>query len=163
MAKAASTTQSGFAIHNQGRAGEIETRFQAHYPQVQYHFVQFLSEHLVDCLRTFGGDFDQVVILAVLGQNYLDSYFAVTAPLGGRPRSPMNATRIADVTGLPRETVRRKLGLLRDRGWIRQSATREWELIGHLDDTAARAGLKGLDQRGIARLAKLHSALEKLA
>ena len=51
--------------------GQMTEDLLANYRAVQYQYLQFLSEHLADCSRSFGGDFDQVVILAVLGQRFL--------------------------------------------------------------------------------------------
>lgn len=146
----------------QSRVDQIECRFAANYARAQYHFVQFFTEHLVDATRTFGGDLQQVVILAVMGQRHIAASIAPGQPTQQPPSRSANTTRIADVTGLPRETVRRKLLRLKACGWVRQTGNGEWELIGPPEDPAARRDLQGIDQRGIARLARLHAALEKL-
>jgi hypothetical protein len=133
----------------------------ANYPTVQYHYVQFLAEHLTDCRKTLGGDFDDLMMLAVLGQRFLN---ARRDHEGGdhaaAERIWMSALRISDVTGVPRESVRRKLIRLAARGWVTQDPQRGWALAGTFDTAPqARVDLGDLDRRGIERLGKLMSAL----
>jgi len=137
-------------------AEQLRVWFHDNYIDVQYHFVQLLTEHLVDCLRAFGGDFDQVIILAVLGQTHLAAFRSANAePDKAAMAVWINATRIADVTGLPRQTVRRKLLTLAERGWVRQNEQRGWALVGSVNDSPVKRDLADLNQRGLARLAKL--------
>ncbi|MCB1499334.1 MAG: hypothetical protein KDK07_06030 [Bauldia sp.] len=130
------------------------------YPDAQYHFVQFLSEHLVDCARVFEGDLTRMVVLAILGQSLLAEYRASGK---GGPQRSMTASRVADVSGLDRETVRRKLKALAARGWIRQIADRSWEIATDPSgDTKVRRDLDALDARGLERLARLYVALRPI-
>jgi DNA-binding transcriptional ArsR family regulator len=143
-----------------GRAGQIEERLLANYPQVQYAFVQFFAEHVIDVARYFDGDFEQVVILGVIGQNHLQAIIKCQQDPALPFRGGANASRLADVIGIPRETVRRKLGKLEERGWVHRNDKGEWELTGPRDQTVARRDLADLDQRSLARLARLLAALE---
>jgi DNA-binding MarR family transcriptional regulator len=163
VARTLAATQGDTMSTRLPTSAEIVARFQADYPTVQYHLVQFFTEHAIDAMRTFGGDFDQVIILAVLGQSHINAFLAAQQDPNSPVRGAANATRIADVTGLPRETVRRKLAKLEARGWVHQNQAREWELSGPPDDTVARRDLAALDARGLARLAHLQAALEKIA
>jgi hypothetical protein len=134
--------------------------FEANYPTVQYHYVQFLAEHLTDCRKTLGGDFDDLMMLAVLGQRFLQARQEHEAgDARAAERKWMSALRIADVTGIPRESVRRKLKRLADRGWITQDPTKGWGMAGTFDVTPARIDLGDLDRRGLERLGKLMAAL----
>jgi hypothetical protein len=139
---------------------EVSAALLAQYYSVQYHYVQFLAEHLVDCRKTFGGDFDEVMIIAVLGQRALA---AVQDRDGQREmdeeRSWMPALRLADVTGIPRESVRRKLRGLEARGWVAQKAGRGWRLAGDVGHSNAGQDLADLDRRGMERLGRLVAAL----
>lgn len=144
------------------RTAEIEARIRDNYAQSQYHLVQFFTEQSIDALRTFGGDFDQVIVLAIIGQNHLNAFIAQAGNPDLVVNRASNATRIADITGLPRETVRRKLLKLAERGWVHQNAQREWELTGPPDDSNARRDLAEIDDRGIRRLARLYAGLEKI-
>ena len=80
------------------------------YADLQYVFVQFLTEHLIDCRAEFGGDLDAVLLLALIGQNHIKAYMAgETDP--SAPGSPfaITASRLADVSQMSRETVRRAI------------------------------------------------------
>ena len=144
------------SLAEESEAEKLRVSFRDNYIDVQYHFVQFLTEHLVDCLHAFGGDFDQVIILAVLGQTHLAAFRSANAdPDKAAMAVWINATRIADVTGLPRQTVRRKLLALAGRGWVRQNEQRGWALVGSFSDSPVKRDLADLNQRGLTRLAKL--------
>ncbi len=139
---------------------QVHRSLRDNYPGAQYHFVQFLSEHLVDCTRVFEGDLTRMVVLAILGQALLGAH---RAPGDAGPRRSMTASRIADVSGLDRETVRRKLKALAARGWISQNADRSWEIAAGRDgETRVRQDLAGLDGRGLERLARLYVALRPI-
>ncbi len=100
------------------------------------------------------------LILAIIGQEYLTGLFAGRA--AERPVRAISALRIADVTGLPRETVRRKLGILAEKGWIERKRA-GWALVTFDDaGSPARRDLAGLDQRGLERLARLCIAVERV-
>jgi hypothetical protein len=135
---------------------QMEAALQANYATVQYHYVQFLSEHLTDCRKTLGGDFDDLMILAVLGQRFLQArqdHYAGDAQ--AQDRIWMSALRLSDVTGVPRESVRRKLKRLLSRGWVAHDPEKGWGLVGSFDITQARIDLADLDRRGLDRLARL--------
>lgn len=135
-------------------------RLAENYPEVQYHFVQFVSEHLADCARVFRGDMEKLLILAVLGQRFIEGVRAERAERDNpEARIWMPALRLADVTGLPRETVRRKLRAMEADGWLRQEPGKGWTLAGDLGRSVARDALEELDRRGLERLARLMTAL----
>lgn len=142
---------------------DIIAALQGRYPETQYHFVQFFSDHLIDCYRVFGGDFDQMLLLAVMGQRYIEAVLDERMATGrGREMAWISALRLADVTGLPRETVRRKLKLLAARGWIVSEKGKGWTLAGDFPTTRARVDLIELDRRGLQRLSRLMAALRPL-
>lgn len=148
-----------------GQSGEltrstVTAAFLENYPEVQYHYVQFLAEHLTDCRKTLGGDFDDLMLLAVLGQRFLQArrdYHAGDA--GAEARVWMSALRISDVTDVPRESVRRKLARLSARGWVTQDPACGWRISGTFEKATAKLALGDLDQRGIERLARLVTSL----
>jgi hypothetical protein len=138
----------------------VTAALETNYATVQYHYVQFLAEHLTDCRKTLGGDFDDLMMLAVLGQRFLQARQEREAgDTGATERVWMSALRIADVTGVPRESVRRKLKRLADRGWVTQDPARGWGLAGSFDMAPVRIDLGDLDRRGLERLGKLVTAL----
>jgi len=145
------------------RKKELEAAFHENYPIVQYAFVQFLSEHIADCSRVFGGDLQQMLILSVIGQVFITNFKQAGGPPSPEATTSISASRLADVCGIPRETVRRKLKLLEDKNWIRQDSEQSWVLVLENGRTSARNALEGLNSRGLARLATLQAALERAA
>lgn len=148
-------------------ANEIEARFRDNYPAYQYHFVEFLTEHLSDVSRELGGDLQEVLVLAIIGQMHLraviDTQSVAMASQKIRQNPPqITASRIADASGIPRETVRRKLAKLGKRGWIEQGADGAWRLVVSETSAKARDELSALDSRAISRVAGLYSRLQGL-
>jgi len=84
------------------------------------------SELLVILRRHFDGDLDRMLVLAIIGSRTLarggidgmsyDGFSARDQP--GAASAPINLQSIADYSGIPRETVRRKVRDLLQRGWI---------------------------------------------
>ena len=155
----------------QGEHGNLEDKrieatadaFASSYLETQYHYVQFLTEHLADCAAAFGGDLDSVLIMAVLGQRRLT--IAREKPDLNQPdpaRVAMSVLRIADVTGIPRETVRRKLEGLRRKSWIERHPRFGWYVAGSNRGSSARDDLRDLEVRSYRRLARLHLRLSEI-
>jgi hypothetical protein len=74
----------------------------------------------------------------------------------------MAANRIADVTGFPRGTVRRRLKLLAARGWVEQAADGGLAFVVRDGVAPERANRAALDRRRIDRGAGLIAALRSL-
>ncbi|MEY3306792.1 MAG: hypothetical protein RLZZ413_830 [Pseudomonadota bacterium] len=144
------------------RAAPVLDAFERNYAQVQYHYVQFLTEHLADCARTFSGDLTKVLVLAILGQRHIEAQTSAQKDKAAGQPSAMSASRIADVTGLPRETVRRKLDALSDLGWVEQGPDRRWRIAAVDGTSTLRHDLRDLDARGLQRLARLYASLSPL-
>lgn len=149
------------------RVEEAKAAFASNYQAYQYRFVEFFIEHLSDVSRSFRGDLQAMIVLALVGQVYLRAVRAAIEA-GRDPRDlpierlGITASRIADVTSIPRETVRRKLESLERRGWILRHPDGSWRMV-HADGvTAARTDLAELDARGIERVARLFRDLETL-
>jgi DNA-binding MarR family transcriptional regulator len=143
------------------RSVNFQNEFVKNYVMFQYTYVQFFTEHLADCSRRFDGDLQQMLILSIIGQSYLSRYINIE----GHPENPpaaMSASRLADVCLIPRETVRRKLKILEDRGWIKQDGEQSWTLVSDGDAVVAGADLMDLDKRAIKRLARMHATFERL-
>ena len=144
----------------------IRTALEARYPAYQYCMVEFLTEHLADLARVFDGDLQEALVLATIGQLRLRAHMEQTkAASGAAPRSSnpsISASRIADVTGIPRQTVRRKLQALEDRGWIERDSDASFSLIVRDGVSVARQKLDPLDRRSIDRAARLFCALERV-
>jgi hypothetical protein len=149
------------------RVEEAQAAFTSNYQAYQYRFVEFFIEHLSDVSRSFRGDLQAMIVLALVGQVYLRAVRAAIRA-GHDPRDlpverlGINASRIADVTSIPRETVRRKLDGLERRGWIVRNADGSYRMVHENGATAARTDLADLDARGIERVARLFRDLETL-
>ncbi len=126
------------------------------YRSVQYAYVQFFSEHLIDCRNSVGGDLDSVMLLAVLGQRFLSVRIgAESTQTEPDERSWMSAMRIAEVSGIPRETARRKLLALEVKGLVQADPKLGWRLTSSEGVAVARNAMRDLDNRSIDRLARL--------
>jgi predicted Rossmann fold nucleotide-binding protein DprA/Smf involved in DNA uptake len=145
------------------KISETARALEASYQDVQYAFVQFFTEHLVDCGQAFDRDFSAVLIMAVLGQRRLASVrTGQQFDESNLSQICMSASRIADVVGLPRQTVRRKLSMLEARGWIAEHPGVGWYVAGPDGEVPVRAVMSGLEKRQFLRLAKLHARLSEI-
>lgn len=123
------------------------------YRLIQYHFVEFLTAHLSDVSRVFDGDLQEMLIMAIIGQVYLH------ADGLGRQSAPISASRLSDVTGVPRQTVRRKLESLKGRGWIEKTEDGGWRLIENDRTPVAYHDLSDINCRSLERVIKLVKTL----
>jgi len=104
-----------------------EEYVKANFGRIWPRHVETLTWFLIQCRKHFGGDLDLFLVLAVIGDR---SFSAARAPEqltyealidGSRqPVEPeaLNTQSISDFSGIPRETVRRKVNELVDRGWV---------------------------------------------
>ena len=145
--------------------------FRDNYFVMLYNFVQFFVEHLADVSRTFETDLQSVLVLAVVGQmelqarirsNYLDDGEMPSGVLvGAAPR--INSSSIAEVTGIPRETVRRKLEGLASRGWVARDINGLWHIAIAKDLSPVRRELAELDGRQQERVSRFLGLMHTLA
>jgi DNA-binding MarR family transcriptional regulator len=157
----------GIAKAKSERAREVSEIFGQNYMDYQYRFVEFFVEHLEDVSRAFRGDLQQMMVLAIIGQVKLrvvrDAILAGEDPAMIPPeRCGIGASRIADVTAIPRQTVRRKLELLEQRGWIERLDDSTWTLRYRDGVSEAHVGLSDVDRRSIDRVARVFAELEAL-
>lgn len=149
------------------RLEEIRSVFLADYRAYQYRFVEFFIEHLSDISRVFRGDLQAMIILALVGQVQMRAMqSAVSAGMDPNELPPerlsINASRIADVTGIARETVRRKLDRLVERGWLLRNADSSFRLAIVQGEAKAKNDLQEVDARALDRVARLFRDLEAL-
>lgn len=94
------------------------------------HLVGF-TRLLVHLRTRFDGDLDLALILAVIGSRTqleswtreLTEFGQLTNTFGSDGRQlPINIQSVADYSGIPRETVRRKVAILQDKGWLTRDA-----------------------------------------
>lgn len=145
---------------------QIEAQFRAQYPAYQYHFVEFFTEHLADCSRAFGGDLQLMLVLALMGQMHLQALVAQKQNPDHLAQivrdQKITASRLADASGIPRETVRRKLAKLEALRWVEKESSGAWRLIIAEHGSNARQDLAELDQRAMARIAAFYHKLQSI-
>jgi hypothetical protein len=84
---------------------------------------------LVTLRRDFDGDLDAMLVLLTLslGTDQADWKAALLAEAEpATQRRLTNTQSIADTTGIPRETVRRKLAAMAARGWVQRRDDGNW-------------------------------------
>ena len=141
------------------------------YFPAQYHFVQLFTEHLADCSREFDADLQTVLILGIVGQKTLDAY--IRADFHSEGAAPpeivpaeslgMNSSSIAEISGIPRETVRRKLQALAERDWVTRDERGCWRITANAEQAHARRDLEALHQRMVQRVSRFLAAVERIA
>jgi len=104
-----------------------EAYVRQNFGQIWPRHVGTLTWFLIECRRHFDGDLDLFLVLAVIGDR---TFAANNAPkdltfeqfasegAGLVAAEHINQQSIADFSGIPRETVRRKIAQLIDKGWI---------------------------------------------
>jgi len=90
----------------------------------------FIVRHLVRLYAAFDGDLVEAIVLGEVAHHNLSAYMtnaakvrrttgAATTPVPSPDDYlPTNAFSIAQATGIPRQTVRRKVKALVERGWL---------------------------------------------
>lgn len=99
---------------------------EAHFSTLQPVWVEQHLKLLCALRHVFGSDLDKPIILGVIGQRHFttvtDQPYSHSEALQHGPPADMsrltNVESIASATGIPRETVRRKVGEMVEAGWI---------------------------------------------
>lgn len=138
----------------------IEEHFATIWPAQIAAFTRFI----IHLRQAFDGDLDMMLVLAVIGDRTrpedwtreLVDYGNLTLDDVGQARQlPLNLQSISDFTGIPRETVRRKIAALEKRGWIARVAE------GHIMATdKASADLKSATGEAIEYLSTIATAFQ---
>ena len=128
--------------------------------------VAALTRHLVECRKVFNGDLDLFLVLTIIGERTFNPRSApnVTSHadfLGGTVRNlepaAINLQSIADYSGIPRETVRRKVEVLIEKGWVVRDERR---FVTATDQ--AKDGLVELTESAMRYLRDMESALASI-
>ncbi len=125
--------------------------------------VAALSRHLVDCRRVCDGDLELFLVLTIIGERTFTHHRApstmshaefVERSVDTLEPAAINLQSIADYSGIPRETVRRKIETLVAKGWIRRDERR---FITVTDK--AKTELSALTEASIRYLREVEAAL----
>ena len=89
---------------------------------VAYHLGEVMTPTLRELYRLFDGDLVLALALGELGQHSARQRMAIEHGMDARiPYAVSNAYSLAQASGIPRETMRRKLEKLKALGWICES------------------------------------------
>jgi DNA-binding transcriptional regulator YhcF (GntR family) len=104
-----------------------------HRYEFSYVVGRFMVEHLARVHRAFDGDLQLALVLGTIGQYNASRFFEEAVGRSAEPVDarvargdhlpflrPCNAMSVAASTGIPRETVRRKIKWLIERGFVEQ-------------------------------------------
>lgn len=107
--------------------GLVAAAMERNFSTLQPVWVEEHLKLLCELRRMFGADLDKPIILGVIGQRHFATvvrpYDYDTALQGDVPIDMSRLTNvesIATATGIPRETVRRKVNELIEAGWVRK-------------------------------------------
>jgi hypothetical protein len=137
--------------------GTLDRIVREHMLSFQLHLADFMGAHLSDCCTIFDGDLHEMLVFTILAQRYLRERVTDAADA---ERRPVSAARVAAQTGVPRETVRRKLLSLEARGWVEKAGRSGWRVA--IADGRVQAGI-GLDDflhREVRRTVKFARAVK---
>lgn len=129
-------------------SGLNRDRFFRNFGKIYGSSVAALVRHIIECRKAFDGDFDQFLIFTIVGERSFpakddrtDMNFSEFGALPVDTVCPnaINIQSIADYSGIPRETVRRKVAILISKGWITRDHNGFVKVTDH-----ARDDLEGL-------------------
>jgi hypothetical protein len=112
--------------HPDGPAdGPIRKLYEADFAAAQSVWVEAFLELLVAMRKRFGSDIDSIILLSAIGQQMLAdpdmpalSHAAMERASARKWRYATNLDALARATGIPRETVRRKINALEADGLV---------------------------------------------
>ena len=143
---------------------KVHTEGDTRFGKLHARHSEALTRYLVECRRACHGDLDLFLIMAIVGERTFNAVHApesmshsefVSGTVGQIEPLPINLQSIADFSGIPRETVRRKLELLIARGWVVRGQQ------GYVTATdEANHALEGLTRSTVRYLADLEVMLQ---
>lgn len=120
--------------------------------------------------RAFEGDLALMLVLGEIAHHTVIEYFSSHGRTMASPRSltwkaiagerlkSCSASALARATGLPRETVRRKIMLLEQRGWVERTPDRRVRITA----TVASAFMRGFNVDLVEAFLETTDAIRKL-
>lgn len=139
------------------KAPTPHTVVEENYVKFQHEFLEFLYAHLVDMRVIFEGDLDALLIFISISRYYLRDERAnpdMDEEALGENRH-LTLSRIAELTGIPRETARRKLRQLESKGLLEKGQHDNWRLVVQDGQPVIRTKYEPVWQRVMQRLVKL--------
>lgn len=100
--------------------------------EITYLTGRFLGEHITRVYHLFDGDLIAAIVLATVAQHNLQRFYDDVAHRADETFDELldrerhvehmrycNALSVSAATGVPRETVRRKVRMLEEKGWLK--------------------------------------------
>jgi len=126
------------ADHNREATVLSDTEaYQQHQRQIAVIMGRFMLKHLNNLYKEFDGDIVLAIVLGEIAHHNISRYFSgdiPVMPIGNdfweqtenvTQLCSCNAFSISEATGIPRETVRRKIAILIKKGWVQYGSGRE--------------------------------------
>jgi len=118
--------------------GIVSEAIRSNYSRLNLIWTEGVIEALTNLRTVFGNDMDKIVVLAVIGQSaqrlippnktYDMALASANQPLPNN--AVTNIQSITDSTGIPRESVRRKVNELIAAGWVERLPDGSLRIIG---------------------------------
>jgi hypothetical protein len=99
---------------------------------------RFFVRYLLRLYHEFDGDLALIIVLGEIGHHNTSHFYAANTlakavvstrwsdpALHSNDLLPCNAFSLSEATGIPRETVRRKIATLVERGWVKRNTKGE--------------------------------------
>ena len=108
-------------------AGVSPETYASHRDVLSVLLLRFMTSRLRAMYQAYDGDLTLCLVLGEIASRNTERFYderrgyQPSSFNGPRQYLPCNALSISDVTGIPRETVRRKLAKLVDLGWIEKT------------------------------------------
>ena len=108
-------------------AGVSPETYASHRDVLSVLLLRFMTSRLRAMYQAYDGDLTLCLVLGEIASRNTERFYVERRGYqpssfnGQRQYLPCNALSISDVTGIPRETVRRKLAKLVDLGWIEKT------------------------------------------
>lgn len=105
----------------------IDEQLTQNFGRIWPQHVAALTQFLLDCRRNFDGDIDLFLVLCIIGDRTFSARHAPTdmnfeewnvTPVKDIRPEEVNVQSLSDFSSIPRETVRRKLNILVEKGWV---------------------------------------------
>lgn len=126
-------SQSGRRSNARSKSATWRRRYADHQVEISLHMSHLTLSYLRKIGRAFDGDLTMVIVLGEIAHHSLVDYFSShvrtvrslsSAQVVRRRLKSCSAMALARATGLPRETVRRKIIALEERGWLERTPDR---------------------------------------
>lgn len=146
-----------------GREGVGDDPLRDNFGRLHALHVAALTRHLIECRRACDGDLDLFLVMTIIGERTFPPRSApasmshddfVEGSVDSLQPAAINLQSIADYSGIPRETVRRKIEALIEKGWVRRD---ERKFVTATD--RAKECLLGLTQSELRYIRDMEAAL----